>query len=111
MFSMDIVIDEDLAEADISDDLKREISAYRRLKPLISHCLNLNHEINNSLGGILGYAEFMLNENIALPENNRQNLQQIIKCAERIKRQIGRLGDLKSDLAGEIDIEAVTAAL
>lgn len=110
MFSIDIVIDEDLAEADISDDLKREISVYRRLKPLISYCLNLNHEINNPLGGILGYAELMLTENISIPENHRQNLQQIFKCAERIKRQIGKLGDRKSDLADEIDFEAVTAA-
>jgi len=110
MFSIDIVIDKDLAEADIGDDLKREISVYRRLKPLISHCLTLNHEINNSLGGIIGYAELMLTENISLSKNQRQNLQQIVRCAERIERQIGKLGNRKSNLAGEIDIKAVTAA-
>ena len=55
-----VALDPDLLNADISEELKQEIALFRRLRPYLGHCLTMNHDINNSLSGILGYAEFLL---------------------------------------------------
>ena len=104
-----IMIDKDLIEVDISEDLKREITTYRKLKPLIGHCLTLNHDLNNPLAGILGYAEFLLANAAGFTAEQKSDLQQIVTGAERIQRIVTTLADKKIRLASEIDLEAVTA--
>ena len=92
---------------DIGEEPEEEIALYRLLKPLLADCLTLNHEINNPLSGVLGYAEFMLMDGENLTEEQRQELQEIVTCAERIKKQVDRLGDIKTELSKKIDLRSV----
>ncbi|MBU0985498.1 MAG: hypothetical protein KKA42_16615 [candidate division Zixibacteria bacterium] len=105
-----LTIDDDLKTANISRDLKEEITLIRRLKPYIGQCLTMNHDINNPLSGILGYAEFILSEGDALTEDQRSGLEHILKCGERIKHIVESLGDHKLALAEKIDLESITSA-
>ena len=80
-----------------------EIAVYRQLKPLIAHCLTLNHEINNPLAGILGYAEFMLDAD-DLNDEQRRHVQQIMTSAERIRKIIEKLSDRKIKLSDDVEM-------
>lgn len=100
-------IDDDLRETPLSDALKRELTVYRRLKPFIGHCLTLNHDINNPLAGILGYAEFMLAEDDGSDEELVNNIRQIAACAERIQKRIESLCSHKLCLATGLDLESL----
>jgi len=85
-----------------------EIAVYRQLKPLIAHCLTLNHELNNPLAGILGYAEFMLDEgSVNLTVDQKRQLQQILKSAERIQKSVQKLSEAKMKLDGDLDLAAL----
>ena len=104
------VMEEDLIKSDLSDDLKQDIAAFRALKPYLGHCLSLNHDLNNPLAGILGYAEFILTDNPNLDEELRNNIEQIVTCAERIRERIDKLCAHKIGLVEEVDIEHVVDA-
>jgi len=97
--------DRDLIDLQIDDDLKREIIEYRRLKPLIDLCLNLNHDINNPLAGIMGYAEFMLTDEAEITAEQRSCLEQIVECSERIQAQVSKLSEIKAALAEDLNGE------
>lgn len=94
------------AEQNIVDDP----AIYQALKPYIGHCLTMNHDINNPLAGILGYAEFMLSEPEGLSEDQRQQLGKILHCAERIKKLVEALCDEKIALSEGVDLRVVTDA-
>ena len=81
-----------------------DIAVYRKLKPLIAHCLTLNHEINNPLAGILGYAEFMYEEGVNLTVDQKRQLKQILKSAERIQKIIQVLSEQKIELSKDLDM-------
>ncbi len=103
-------IDPDLAQTEISEELKQEIALFRTLKPYLGHCLTLNHDINNLLSGILGYAEYMLTERDQLTPSQKSSLQQIMACAEKIKKVTDNLSEHKIALSEKIDMESITAA-
>ena len=101
----------DLAAADISEQLKLEITVYRILRPLIGRCLTLNHDLNNPLTGVMGYAEFLLLDKDGMSKDQRDNLQQIVSCAERMKALIDELAAEKSKVKDLVDLKAVTEEL
>ncbi|MCK4607293.1 MAG: hypothetical protein KAU35_08370 [candidate division Zixibacteria bacterium] len=90
------------------DKLKEELALFRVLRPYIGHCLALNHDINNSLAGIIGFAELMLSEADQLSESQRESVQQILQCAERIQREVMGLGDEKIALAEKVDLNLLS---
>jgi len=80
---------------------------FEKLKPLINRCLILNHEINNPLAGIIGYAEYLLSEHEPLTESQKEGLNQIMLCAERIEKEINDLCEIKIELSEEVDIKNI----
>lgn len=80
---------------------------FELLKPLIKRCLKLNHDINNPLAGILGYADFMLSSPENLTESTSQQLKQIMKAAERIKKLVEDLGDEKIAISDKCDLRRI----
>ncbi|MBD3258353.1 hypothetical protein GF377_07955 [candidate division GN15 bacterium] len=106
--NQDNPIDQDLVDKPIPDDLKREITVYRRLKPFIGHCLTLNHDLNNPLAGILGYAEFILTDGRELDDELKSNIDQIVECAERIRERLDSLCDHKLSLVTKLNLDQVT---
>jgi len=94
----------------MTDEEQRDLVAFRALRPFLGQCLSLNHDINNPLAGILGYAEFILTDDKPLDDDTKSNLQQIIMCANRIKDQIDSLSRLKSQIAEEVDLESLDEA-
>ncbi len=107
MSEIDTIVADDLATAEISDDLKQEIAIYRKLKPIIGQCLTLNHDINNPLAGILGFAEFMQEGAAEMSDDQREHLRRIVQCAEMIRKLVNIISDKKAELAEELDMETV----
>lgn len=105
------VTDPDLIEAPIPFALKQEITVFRKLQPLLSACFGLNHDLNNPLAGILGFAEILLEPDSGLNEESRAHVRIISDCAERMKLSLIRLSDRKIELAGEIDLREISALL
>jgi signal transduction histidine kinase len=99
----------DLDSADISEELRTDIALFRALKPYLGHCLTLNHDLNNPLAGILGYAEFLLSDD-NLTTDQKHSLGQIVTCAERMKIMIEALCDHKIELSEKIDMDSITDA-
>ena len=75
------------------------------LKPYISRCMKLNHDLNNPLAGIIGYTEFLLDEEESLSENQREYIEQIMTCAERIENKITELCNEKIELSQKINLK------
>lgn len=69
----------------------------------------MNHDLNNPLAGILGYAEFLKADG-NLSEEQMNNVDQIITCAERMKRLIEALCEHKIAVSEEIDLGPVIEA-
>lgn len=91
------------------EDLRNDIAAFRVLKPYLGHCLTLNHDLNNPLAGILGYAEFLQSDD-NLTADQKNSLNQIITCAERMKKLIEALCEHKIQLSEKVDLGAITEA-
>ncbi|MFZ5979233.1 MAG: histidine kinase dimerization/phospho-acceptor domain-containing protein [Candidatus Zixiibacteriota bacterium] len=78
-----------------------------QLKPLIKRCLHLNHDLNNPLTGIVGYVEFLLSGDEPLTSSQKEYLNQIAQCTERIEKEINDLCEIKIKLSEEIDISGI----
>ena len=90
----------------LSEEEKREILAiYMEIEPIIVRCLNLNHDINSPLTGIIGYGEFVLESAANLPDDTQSHVEKIMECAERVKKLVDELGDVKQELAERVDIK------
>lgn len=88
-----------------------EKGAYRvdgTLLPFLRLCFGLNHEINNSLAGIVGYCEFLLDERENLTADQRTSVEQIRSCALKIQQTVEILAAEKSVLAEKMDIESLS---
>ncbi len=94
----------------LTEELLKELKIFEELKPFISLCLSLNHDLNNPLAGILGYVEFLLEESDQLSEEHQEFIKQINKCAERMKMIIDNLCEAKIALARGIDLKQIVAA-
>jgi signal transduction histidine kinase len=92
----------------LSAEDRRQLEQFKALRPFLKRCFSLNHDINNPLAGILGYAEFMLTDGDSLTDEQRSNLDQIIKCAERIKTLIDNLSEAKAELEEQSDIDELS---
>lgn len=86
---------------------RNDLELLVQAKPFLAHCLNLNHEINNPLAGIIGYAEYMLGDDEPLTKDQRHYVEQIMMCAERIRALIVTLSERKSNLAERFDLAAM----
>ena len=91
----------------LTEDLQQDLALFRALKPYLGHCLTMNHDLNNPLAGILGYAEFLQNDD-NLTDDQRHSLSQIVTCAERMKALIEALCTDKLELAEKIDLASIT---
>ena len=96
-----------LDSANTDRDIRNEIALFQALKPYLGHCLTLNHDLNNPLAGILGYAEFLQSDD-NLTADQKNSLNQIITCAERMKKMIETLCEHKIELSERIDLGAIT---
>ncbi len=85
---------------------QEELKIFRQFRPYIARCLTLNHEINNPLTGIIGYCEFLLGDSDQLTESQRDYLNQIMICAERILRAVDSLSCQKMSLGAKVDLAA-----
>ncbi|MEE8577121.1 MAG: histidine kinase dimerization/phospho-acceptor domain-containing protein [candidate division Zixibacteria bacterium] len=78
---------------------------FQRMQPLFVRCLTLNHDLNNPLAGVIGYAEFMLDdESTPVTEDHRRFIEKIMSCAERMREMIEELSVLKVSLSEDFDI-------
>lgn len=89
-----------------SKEEQEELDIFRQIRPYIARCLTLNHEINNPLAGIVGYCEFLLGESDQLSESQRDYLNQIMICAERIRSTVSSLCEEKMALDTKVDVAA-----
>lgn len=88
----------------ISREELKELEIFRVIRPYIARCLSLNHDINNSLAGVIGYCEFLLGESDQLSEGQREYLGQILICGERIRIAVESLCREKIALDSRIDV-------
>jgi len=83
-----------------------ELAMFRALKPYIAMCLSLNHDLNNPLSGVVGFGELLLEEAEDWPASERETLQSMLECAERIRRILDDLSEAKIKLSEEIDLNS-----
>ena len=79
-----------------------------QLKPFLAYCLKVNHEINNPLAGIIGYTEYMLDDDDPLTDDQRHYVKQIMQCAERIQKIVSEMSSRKADLLSSVDLSDIT---
>lgn len=87
-----------------TNNIAEEFATYIELKPYIARCLQLNHELNNPLAGIIGYCDFLLETNQDIPAELVVYIKQILKCAERMEKTLQDLSQAKIELNEEINL-------
>jgi signal transduction histidine kinase len=87
-----------------------DLELFQALKPYIGHCLRMNHDINNSLAGIIGYCEFLLMDTSNLKPQQKKQIETIAKCAEKIQKLVQNLCEEKIAIAEKIDLRPVMDA-
>ena len=95
--------------ATLTEEQKRELDLIERLKPYLGHCLTLNHNLNNPLAGIIGYTEFLREESDQLSNEHKEFVDQIMQCAERMRRVLDNLCEEKIALSAELDLSEIIA--
>ncbi len=65
---------------ELSEEELKEFEIYQSLRPYIGHCLVLNHDLNNPLTGIIGYSEFLIDDE-TISDELRSSVKQILKSA------------------------------
>lgn len=88
-------------------DCPVEFEQFTALKPYIARCLQLNHELNNPLAGIIGYCDFLLETQADLPEDYKKYIKQILACAERMEKSIAGLTKAKDELRDKINLPSI----
>ncbi len=96
--------------ATLTRDRKEELDLIEQLKPYLGHCLTLNHDLNNPLAGIIGYTEFLQDESDQLSDEHKEFVDQIMTCAERMRRVLDNLSEEKIALSTKLDFNEITAA-
>ncbi len=92
---------------DVQKDPANDYELWQTLKPFIGHCLTLNHDINNPLTTIIGYAEFMLEDDPPLAPNHLKHVKNILQAAERVRLLVEKLCAEKIALSEQIDMGPV----
>lgn len=96
-----------MSQTELPDHIRKELEKYRAIRPFLDKCFSLNHDINNPLAGILGYAEFLLSDGDDLTAEQRSSIQQIAECGERIRLLVEGLSEAKAVLGDEIAIPGI----
>jgi len=94
-------------QKEITDDLEKEVALFRTLKPYLGRCMDLNHAISNPLTGIIGFVECLLAGPEPLSNDQKEQLNQILYCAERIVKHVEDLSHEKIALAEKTDLGSV----
>ena len=81
-----------------AEQTRSEADLLKALEPFLQKCLSLNHDLSNPLAGIIGFAEFMSEDNSNLNQTQRDYGRQIIECAERIRHRLILLSEDKTDI-------------
>lgn len=82
-----------------------------QVKPFLRHCISIHHDLNNPLAGILGYTEFLLTEPDKLAPTLKKDLEQINKCAIKMRDIIAQVADAKAELVDKVGPEVITQFL
>jgi len=90
-----------------SNEVTADFNTYTELKPYIARCLQLNHELNNPLAGIIGYCDFLLETNQNVPDEIVSYIKQILKCAERMEKTLQDLSQIKIKLNEKINLSTL----
>lgn len=93
-------------QKELTDKEQKEFEIYKSIRPYIGHCLILNHELNNPLTGIIGYSEFLIDDE-TISEDIRKSLKQILKSAEKMQKLIEALCVEKIEMEEKIDISSI----
>ncbi len=88
----------------LGEEREHELRLCEGLRPFLGQCLTLNHDINNALGGIIGFAECLLVEE-PLTESQRETVEWIMTCASQIQTKMEELCRLKQDLLEDGDLK------
>ena len=97
----------DRGKPDLLSKFADEMTIPFEMKPLLKICLNLNHEISNPLTGIIGFSEALLMET-ELTETQAEYVEQILRCADRIRTQIELVCREKIDLVSRSSVRPST---
>lgn len=89
--------------------LIEQFEIFLKLRPFISICLKLNHDLNNPLAGIIGYTEFLVMEPDGMTEDQVDLINKIAECASRMERIIKVLCDEKNALSEGLDLNRVNS--
>ncbi|HSG99172.1 MAG TPA: histidine kinase dimerization/phospho-acceptor domain-containing protein [candidate division Zixibacteria bacterium] len=79
------------------------------LKRFAAALLELNHDLNNPLAGVVGYLELAMTSHDDLPEDTRKMLANVQKSADLLEKVIGRLTSAKRRLQTSVDISELEA--
>jgi signal transduction histidine kinase len=74
------------------------------VEEFLKRTLAIDHDFNNPLSGILGYAEFLLDESDRLSPEHTDFVKQIIACADRLSSVIAGYCEAKNELSEKMDI-------
>ena len=83
---------------------------FLEVRPYVLKCLALNHDINNPLAGIIGYGEILM-EDETLTAEQKGYLNQIMTCAERIRKEVNTLCEVKVGLQEKVDLRKIVELL
>lgn len=100
---------QDTTKIDKTDlvDVNDDRALFELLKPYLAHCLNLNHDLNNPLSGVVGYGELLIEETGDWTDSQRDTLSEMLKCAERMRQILEKLSEQKIELSQQVDLRAV----
>jgi signal transduction histidine kinase len=94
----------------LTEKQQEDLDLFEALKPYLGHCLTLNHDLNNPLAGIMGYIEFLMEESNELSAEHQEFVDQINRCAERMRQVLDSLCEEKIALSKKVDIRNVIEA-
>jgi len=75
----------------ISGEVQEELVRSERLKAIVETAVTINHEINNPLAAVLGYAQLLLSRRENLDQDTVDKLKKVEAGALRIKEVTNRL--------------------
>ena len=90
----------------MTDEIKQELEIFQALKPFLARCLDLNHDINNPLTGIIGFCEFLMEDADSFNDEQKEFIENIVTCTEKIRKHIDQLCDTKIALNDKIDLKS-----
>lgn len=91
----------------MTEDKKGAYRVGSAVFPLLKRCLDLNHEFNKHVAGIVGYCQFLLDDRERLQPDQRLSIEEIRDCAIKIQATLDELSAEKATLAKEMDLRTL----